>query len=130
MQQLQQSLATVQGNDSPGAKSVLEVLDGAQAAQAAGRHDANPRTQRLALLHAMRRQNDCMTCRKEKKTTPVGENLMRTQYHTGLPRCVTCTYGMSPHISIHCIGAICMTVYSRYQDMYSTVSEIYLHVKL
>ena len=67
MQQLHQSLATVQGNDSPGAKSVLEVLDGAQAAQAAGRHDANPRTQRLTLLHAMRRQNDCMTCRKEKK---------------------------------------------------------------
>ncbi len=72
MQQLQKSLATVQRDDSPSAKSVLEMLDGAQAAQAARCHDANPRAQRLALLHAMRRQNDC----------------------------VTCTFGISPHISI------------------------------
>ncbi len=30
----------------------------------------------------------------------------------------------------HCVGAACMTVYNNYQDMYSTVTEMYLHVRL
>ena len=115
MQQLHQSLATVQGNDSPGAKSVLEVLDGAQAAQAAGCHDANPRTQRLTLLHAMRCQNDCVTCNHSMSATSAScnvTNAMRRQND-----CVTCTYRI-PHISIHCIGAACMTVYTKYISWY------------
>ena len=37
----------------PSTKAVLEVLDGAKAAQPAGCHDANTAAQRFTLLHAM-----------------------------------------------------------------------------
>mmetsp|Transcript_6528 Transcript_6528/g.23271 ORF Transcript_6528/g.23271 Transcript_6528/m.23271 type:complete len:1459 (-) Transcript_6528:109-4485(-) len=40
------------------AEALLEVLHGAEAAQAAADHDADARAQRLALLHRVRRQHD------------------------------------------------------------------------
>lgn len=43
----------VSSADSPSAKTVLEVLDSAQAAQSPSCHDAYARTQRFTLLHAV-----------------------------------------------------------------------------
>ena len=46
----------------PSPKAVLEVLHGAQAAQAAGCHDADAGAQRLTLLHAVRCQDHSVAC--------------------------------------------------------------------
>ena len=46
----------------PCTKPVLQVLHGAQAAQPASCHDADARAERLALLHAVGCQNDCVPC--------------------------------------------------------------------
>jgi len=43
-------------------KAVLQVLHRSQAAQAAGPHDADLRAQSLAFLHAVRRQQNGVTC--------------------------------------------------------------------
>ena len=53
--------------DSPSAKPVLEVLDSAQAAQSPSCHDAYARTQRFTFLHAVRCQDDCVTCRPTRQ---------------------------------------------------------------
>ena len=49
--------------DLPSPKTVLEVLDSPQAAKAACCHDAYAGTQRFTLLHAVGRQDDCVTCK-------------------------------------------------------------------
>lgn len=52
----QEVAVEAQSEEVAGAEAVLEVLHRAQAAQAAGRQDADAAAQRLALLHAVRRQ--------------------------------------------------------------------------
>ncbi len=46
----------------PSAEAVFEVLGGAEAGEAAGGHDADARAQRLALLHAVTRQQHRVAC--------------------------------------------------------------------
>ena len=62
------------GGDAEGAplaEAGLEVLDGAQAAHAAGGHDGQACAQRLALLHAMGGQDDCLACRQQMAPEPL-----------------------------------------------------------
>ena len=58
------SLKQCRKADSPCPKAVFEVLHSAQAAQAPRGHDANARTQRLTLLHAVASHHDCAACRQ------------------------------------------------------------------